>query len=191
MEWLGGESSVAMGIILSAAGVHGNDGFAILRAKRELEDLANAHSRWEERQTFVKLRALLELLVSKDARAMLAIFDSCLPAGERMTVASLVLLYQHSFVLKNPIQMSLLRERAEEALELYPGNSIIVGVFLEVERGQALWGRVRQRIFGDSQHTSVYRLLEQVWVANWEKTRWLAEAERTRGILRAAIDHER
>lgn len=206
-EWLYGLPDVALQVILRAVQVDSTSGIMVLRAKRSLEERFNGSMEmpWKEREAWIKLRGMLELLTSSPAAALL-IFDEYLLndshiaeggiAHESLTVASLLLLYQHGVTLRNPTPPSLLRDRLEKAIEVYPSNSIILGMFLEAEKGQGVWGRIRG-ILGETtadgmgRDKDVPRRVAEVWVAGWEKGRWEAEKERTRSGLIAAVDNER
>ncbi|KAI8980698.1 DUF1740-domain-containing protein [Trametes punicea] len=205
MEWLARNDDAALQVIISSSGVAGSGGIAVLRAKRHFESLLTTQmlrAHWKERAPWIKLAALLELLTSSPQSA-LAVFESYLnafevgtPAHEGLTVASLALLYNHSIVLRNPTPPGLLRERAERAIEEYPSNTAVLGVFLEAEKGQGIWGRVRAMLGetaadGTWKEKDVARRVAEVWVAGWEKGRWEAEIERTRSGLSAAAEDER
>ena len=69
--------------------------------------------------------------------------DQTNAARESMTMVGLAMLYRYGVVLKNPMPPMILRERASIALGAFPGNSIILGIFLEDEKGQGVWGKVR------------------------------------------------
>ncbi|KAL0951362.1 hypothetical protein HGRIS_008066 [Hohenbuehelia grisea] len=206
MEWLAGRNEDAIQVVLKAAGVEGSGGMSVLRAKRALEDEVALHKfpeQWRFVHARIQLRALLELLAA-DIEAALAVFDRCLQHTslvtpqdvlcEALTVASLLMTYRHGTVLKNPVPPSLLRERASKALEAYPSNSIAFAMFLEGERGQGVWGRIRG-VLGDGgvarEEKDVARRVEEVWVAGWDKTRWESEVERTRNGLDGAVVAER
>lgn len=200
MEWLSDNPDAALSVILRAVKVEGREGIQILRAKRSLDELCNGDAHWKERESWIKLRALLDLLTSADPETAIGVFDDYLSQGiekdssahESLTVACLLMLYRHGTVLKNPNKPLLLRERVEQAIELYPSNSIVLGLFLEGEKGQGVWGRVR-RTLGEVPGTEkdVYRRVEEVWInANWDAGRWEAEIERTRSGLAAATDNE-
>lgn len=207
MEWSTGNPDAAQSIIRRSAGAEGSGGIATLRAKRSLEDAIQETpvSRWSEREAWIKLRALLELLTSS-AEAALAYLDPQLKAlqegsveYERLSVALLSILYTHAVVLINPTPPAMLRDRAAKALEAYPNNTILLGFFLEGEKGQGVWGRVRAMLGGGGsegrgqvgREKDVARRVAEVWVAGWEKSRWEAEKERTRSGLAAAVEDER
>ncbi|KAH8102508.1 NRDE-2, necessary for RNA interference-domain-containing protein [Cristinia sonorae] len=205
MEWIAGDANTALSIIRRSACSEGSGGIAILRTKRVLDEVvANTpDSRWTEREAWVKLRALLELLTSTPDAA-LAYLDTQLRTEkngslrhERLTVIALMLIYTHSNVLKQPTPPALLRERTHKAIKDYPNNTIILGFFLEGERGQGVWGRVRTMLGGGTEGDSVRknkdvaRRVADVWVARWERSRWEAEQERTRSGLSAAVEDER
>jgi hypothetical protein len=204
MEWLETKSELAaLQVVLKSAGVHGGDSVTLLRAKRNLEDASREERGWKEREAWMKCRALLELLTISPV-AMLTYFDGYLlgddplpgVAHESLSVAALLMLYRHSSVLRNPTPPALLRNRLERALEIYPSNSIILGMFLQGEKGQGVWGRVRD-ILGESTKDKlrtdkdVARRVVDVWMAGWERGRWEGEVERTRSGLAAAVQNER
>ncbi|KAK0464952.1 NRDE-2, necessary for RNA interference-domain-containing protein [Desarmillaria tabescens] len=191
MEWLDQKSDAAMSVIFKAASVAGQGGVAILRAKRNLDDISNhKHSAWKDKEAWVKLRALLELLTSDDLTQSLLVFDQSMHeavgvAHESMTVASLLFIFRHGCVLKRPMTPSILRDRAGPALRKYPSNSIIFRL------GQGIWGRVRDML-GENpgEEKDVCRRIEEVWVAKWQSGRWEGEIERTRSGLAAAVESE-
>ncbi|TBU34597.1 NRDE-2, necessary for RNA interference-domain-containing protein [Dichomitus squalens] len=204
LEWLARNDDAALEVIVRSSGGTGSGGIAVLRAKRHLQTLLTqlATASWKEREAWIKLAALLELLTSSPQSA-LALFDSYLsalqprsPAHESLTVASLALLYNHATVLKSATPPALLRERVEKAVEVYPNNTAILGIFLEAQKGQGIWGRVRALLGetaadGTGKEKSVARRVAEVWVAGWEKGRWEAEVERTRSGLAAAVEDDR
>lgn len=199
MEWLEGDRELALNAVLRSVGIEGRGGVVVLRGKRSLEDAAKEETRYKEREAWIKLRALLDLLAASEPSGALGVFDEYLSRDredavnrESLTVACLLMLYHYSVVLKNPMQPIILRERVAKALDEYPSNSVIVGLFLEGEKGQGVWGRVRAML-GDSRGSakSVSRRILEVWIAGWERGRWESELERTRSGLAAAVDNER
>ncbi|KZT05893.1 uncharacterized protein LAESUDRAFT_654560 [Laetiporus sulphureus 93-53] len=203
MEWLTDRSNAAVEVIVQSTGNQGIGGISLLRAKRYLQEAATQvpAAYWKEREMWIKTLALLELLTTS-AHAALSVLDMHLgglqlgeASHESLTVASLMLLYNHGSILRNPLPPALLRERAETAMEQYPSNMIILGMFLEAEKGQGVWGRVRAML-GESpldgeKEKSLARRIAEVWVAGWDKNRWEAEQERTRNGLSAAVQSER
>ncbi|KAK7064328.1 NRDE-2, necessary for RNA interference-domain-containing protein [Favolaschia claudopus] len=199
LEWLSGQADSALKVSLRSAGVEGSGGVMLLRAKRNLDDHAKAAGESEAREGWVNLRALLELLTSSDPEQALRIFDAWLVSEkegtsehERLLLDELLLLYRYGTILRKPMPPALLRKRAEKAISLYPSNSILLGLFLESEKGQGVWGKVRNLVGeGGSVEKDVVRRIEEVWVAGWDKTHWEAEVERTRSGLAAAVESER
>ncbi|CAL1695334.1 unnamed protein product [Somion occarium] len=204
LEWLSGNADAAMQVVLRSTGTQGSGGIATLRAKRHLDDVISQHesSRWKEREGWIKLRALLELLSSSIHTAvsyldsMQQSMDSGSVAHESLTTAVLLFVYYDGIVLRNPIPPVLLRERVEHAMDLYPNNTIILGLFLEAQKGQGVWGRMRallgeQNNPGMTKEKDVARRIAEVWVASWEKGRWEAEQERTRNGLSNAVQNDR
>ncbi|KAJ7596925.1 NRDE-2, necessary for RNA interference-domain-containing protein [Mycena floridula] len=201
MDWLEG-SEEAISVILRSSGVVGEEGVAILRAKRNLDDLAQAPDQsTKDQESWIKLRALLNLLTSKDPESIFMSLDQIseqlgelwrpgrLP-HESLTVACLLMAHRYGTILKGPNKPAIFRARVKTALDLYPSNSVILGLFLEGEKGQAVWGRVRS-ILQEDQESDICKRVQEVWMANWEQGRWQAEVERTRSSLSAAIDSER
>ncbi|KAK7694898.1 hypothetical protein QCA50_002086 [Cerrena zonata] len=204
LEWLSNNPDAALQVILRSSGTHGTGGIVILRAKRHMDDLINQipTSQWKDREGWIKLRALLELL-SSSIRGALSYLDTALlslspgsTSHESLTIAVLLFVYYDGVVLKDPIPPSLLRERAEQAIGLYPNNTIVLGFFLESQKGERVWGRMRA-LLGEhdvhdiSKEKGVARRIADVWIAGWEKDRWEAEIERTRNGLSNAVLHER
>ncbi|THH33540.1 hypothetical protein EUX98_g633 [Antrodiella citrinella] len=200
MEWASGNPDAAQTVIHRSVGAEGSGGIATLRTKRSLEDVIDRTSlfRWKEREAWTKCRALLDLLTSTP-EAALTYLDTQLDGlrsgsleHESLVVAALCLVYTHASVLKHPTPQALMRDRAEKAIEDYPNNTIILGFFLESERGQGVWGRVRAMLGeGRGKEKDVARRVAEVWVAGWEPSRWEAEQERTRHGLSAAVEDER
>lgn len=202
MEWLAGRSDTATEVILRSTGFQGIGGIALLRAKRHLQEATAISSiHWKDREYSIKIWALFEILTTSP-EAALAILDvqlSALDPGstahESLAVVCLSLLYVHGIVLRQPMPPALLRERAERIIELYPSNTVVLGMFLDAQKGQAIWGRVKA-LFGEGTEAGMLdkdlsRRVAEVWVASWEKGRWEAEQERTRGGLSAAVQSER
>ncbi|KAI9512862.1 DUF1740-domain-containing protein [Russula earlei] len=191
MEWLGWRLRSR----------YGGLGLAILRGKRALESTAREipETLWKVREAWTRLGVLLELLTSQSLPSfLLAPLEAGTVIQESMAVASLGMLYHHISTLKSPTRPAILRERLENAVELFPNNTILLGMFLEVQRGQAVWGRVRK--LGDvnisiSNDTvdgkGVSRCAAEIWLGGWEKGRWSWEVERIRGGLSAAMKCER
>ncbi|KAG1757705.1 NRDE-2, necessary for RNA interference-domain-containing protein [Suillus lakei] len=191
MEWLNGDQNAALRVIQRSVNIEGTGGMMVLRVKRSLDDMIScAHEQWKDREGWIKLRALVELLTSSSQDVALAIFDSQPSVNESpgcresMMVASLMLLYNHSIMLRSPTPPAVLRDRLQTAVDTYPDNSLVLGMFLEAEKGHGIWGRVPVE-------KSITRRIAEVWVAGWEKGRWQSEIERTRSGLAAAAESER
>lgn len=201
MEWLAGDEKLSLNIILKSVRLEGsNSGVTILRAKRLLADLVDSmpSTNWKDREAWILLRALLELLAGSQPTSAVAIIDGYLDVEKRgvvnesLTISALLMLYYHGVILRNPMPPSILRERAYAAFHEYPDNSIILGILLEAEKGQGSWGRLRTMLSSnDGKAKNVARRVEEVWITGWERGRWLNELERTRGGLAAAVEHER
>ena len=199
MEWLAGESEAATKVVLRAAEVEGSGGLATLRGKRAIEATVQEipETLWKVREAWLRLGALLELLTGNSLPSFVtAHLEGGTVAQESMAVASLGMLYHHIVTLRNPTRPAILRERLEGAVELFPENTIILGMFLEMQQGQRLWGGVRKLgevSFSDDpmRAKGVVRLAAEVWLGGWEKGQWLWEVERIRNSLTAALESER
>ena len=204
MEWLLSKSDAALEIVLRSAGQpNERSGVNILRAKRRLEELCQPSfvSEWRYRLKWVKLRLLLELLVGTLDKAI-EVFRRFLEREivgslhhESLSVAFLVTVYHYTTTLRNAASPSILRGLVRESLDDYPNNSVVIGLFLECEKGESVWGRVRAMTGENSSdglgEKSVARRLIEVWVAQWEEGRWLGEVERVRAGLEAAVTSDR
>ncbi|KAI0694871.1 NRDE-2, necessary for RNA interference-domain-containing protein [Cytidiella melzeri] len=204
LEWQSHSPDPAVKIILRSTSTNGDGTVAVLRSKRRLDEFYQdgPPDRWKEQQAWLKLRALLELLTGSVEGALFILdmeigrLNEGTIAHESLTVASLLMLYVHGSVLRNPVAPALLRDRAERAISQYPSNTIILALFLEAEKGQAVWGKVRlvlgeTTVAGVMREKDLSRRVAEVWAAGWEKGRWKAEQERVRSSLSAAAQDER
>lgn len=221
MEWLAGQHEASQAVILKSVGVEGPLGVNILRAKRQLEDNIQRSSAnpslgkdvldlWESRSNrmaWTKSRALLELLTSSLSAALVVLdnhmerIDSSSAIGARelesLVMVSLALIYHYGVTLRNPYPPEVLRKRAGKALLLFPSNSFILGMFLEGERGQSVWGKVREQlgevmVGGEVRDKDLMRRVVDLWIeSGWEHGRWQLEKERARSGLNNAVKHER
>jgi hypothetical protein len=204
MEWLADQAEAAQGVILRAAGVDGTSGVSILRAKRVLEGhIRTTSNSWKEQEAWIKIRALLEMLTTSPIAALSSLDDSLATFSpgtiqhETLTMVSMAFLYHYGMTLRNPIPPANLRERVENALQIYPSNSFILGLFLESQRGQGVWGKIHQQlgemiVGGELKGKDVMRRVIEVWIeSGWEHGRWLSDKERVRTGLTNALQHER
>ena len=203
-EWLSSSNDAALEIIFRAVRQTGvRSGVQLLRAKRRLEDLAQETSGkpWKYRILWIKLRILIELLTGTLEKAI-EFAEECekreLVANHRheaIAIAKLLLVYNYTKTLRNPAATILLRDLVKNAVETYPDNTIVLGLFLECEKGEGVWGRVRglmsEYAVGTIREKSVVRRIFDVWIGNWEEGRWLGEVERIRAGLEAGINSDR
>ncbi|KAH8120222.1 DUF1740-domain-containing protein [Phellopilus nigrolimitatus] len=200
LEWLLSRSDAALEVVLRAAGQPSEQtSVHILRAKGRLEEVCREGStpEWRFRLRWIKLRILLELLTGTldSAVAVMQRLQVNEAEGkfshESLTVASLLMVYHHTVTLRNRAPPAVLRGLVHKALEVYPSNSIVLGLFLECEKGEGVWGRVRALLSENAtvslQEKSLARRLNEIWIATWEEGRWLGEIERVRAGLEAAV----
>lgn len=198
--WLRGNNTSAVRLIADVLGIEGSvEGAGLLRLKRAVHsqlDLQQVGSL--EWGAWVKTRCLLELLTTSidPVEHCLALFDALVgdvpppsPPHEAITVACCVMLYHYSVILRATVQPAILRNRVQKCLETYPENTILLALFLESEKGQGVWGRVRSLLDKDSQGAGISRVIWAVWAEGWEFGRW--EPERVRTRLEKAVSSER
>lgn len=218
MEWLSGRSDAALSCLCRAIGIKSGaqiSGVVILKAKQKLDDEIAAHTSPDVRAIWVGMRMLLELLTSGLEAALdltdrhLNAFNPGSPPHEKLVVAGVMLVYHYSITLKNVCPRALLRQRSSDGVIYYPNNTILLGFFLESEKGEGVWGRVRHLIGEDTlvksrrlhnpsksnaaeETSSDKSLVRRVWEI-WVMTRWigegrfLEEVERIRNNLSTAL----
>lgn len=203
-EWLQSQNDSALNIVSRAAGQEGGKtGVQLLRVKRRLEEFSQETSGIPDRYRlcWIKLTILLEILTGT-VEVAIEIADRHEKREEprklqheAITIAKLLLVYHHTVTLRNPAPTSLLRNLVQNALEMYSSNTIVLGLFLECEKGEGVWGRVRnlmaENAVGTLQEKSVVRRIFDAWIGNWEEGRWLGEVERIRSGLEAAMNSDR
>ena len=210
LEWPRGTTDDALQVLVIAIGVFSTGPTDILRAKRAYDAalVEAAPSDPMANISLVKLRALLELLVSDSLPAALAIYDQHVHAThflphtaehEALVLAATISAFHHTRTLQRPCPPSVLRNQATAAIKLYPGNTVLLGLFLESERGEKIWGRVRTAVSDIVLHedlkddmkteVSLTRVLWAVWVESWEHGHY--EQERVRTVLTKAVNDHR
>lgn len=200
MEWLLFRNDAALEVVMRAGGqARASGGIAVLRAKRRLDDLAlqAVDSSCRDKICWLRLRILLELLTNgvpaavTIAEAQLSQMREHSATHEALAVSSLLLIYHHTVTLGNAAPPAILRGLVQAVIQVYPTNSIILGIFLECEKGEGIWGRVRILLSEDADGSQIQknlvRRVSEVWVAGWETGRWKGEVERTRSRLEAAV----
>lgn len=188
MEWLAGDDAAARQVVLRAAGVEGDGGVQVLRAKRALDETAASVPTplWKAREAWTRLGALLELLAGSGLSPVVDIpIGGSVAAAESAAVAGLSLRYHH--VVSRRGRAGDLRERLEEAVSMFPGNTALLGMHLEMQKGRGVWSRARDVVQGGG----VARRVAEVWAAGWVPARWAWEVERARAGLAEAVIDER
>lgn len=221
MEWLTGDDNRARAVILRALGWESAAGpMAILRAKRGLEErMRSQYSalEWKERESWVCLRALLEVVSSGGTRTVEAgmeVFKGYVselnlegvPRESAWTRMAL-LGWKHGTMLGRRMKRAAVRNTVAQMvieLERVGGgvNTAILGVFLEGEKGESVWGRVKALV-GEgamtrdikgltfkSSEKGVARRVWEVWLASWESGKWEGEKERIRNSLGIGIEED-
>jgi hypothetical protein len=145
--------------------------------------------------------ALLELMHARPVPEVLSLYTKYRPrslsrtALESVAISSSLLIYHFAYTLKAPVPPAYLRQHVTESMRSFPGNTLLLGVWLETERSEAVWGRVRSGIsdivLGSTggQAVSCVRWIWSIWVETWERGVW--EPSRARLVLRKALDDPR
>ncbi|KAG8747264.1 hypothetical protein FRC10_001880 [Ceratobasidium sp. 414] len=210
LEWLQGSTDAALQVLVITVDVSDTNSVDILRAKRAYDAVLEKETSQDPAANlaFIKLRALLELLASDSLPSTLAIYDHHLRTPqflpyttehEALTLAATLTAFHHTRTLQRPCPPSVFREQATTAIKLYPGNTTLLGLFLESERGEKIWGRVRAAVSDIVLHedlkddmkteVSLTRILWAVWVESWEHGHY--EPERARTVLTRAVNDHR
>jgi len=205
MEWLAGDDERARSVIFRAAGAGGSGGaMALLRVNRALEEKMRSVANWKEREAWACLRALLDVLAGgahaiEDGMQILEkyIQEVALDALQRESAWTRMLLleWKHAAQLRRQVRRGPVRKVVERALrEVEEGggiNTIALGVFLEGEKGESVWGRVRALLAESGEEKSLVRRIWEVWLANWKIGKWEEERERIRTSLGIAVNEDR
>ncbi|CAE6358374.1 unnamed protein product [Rhizoctonia solani] len=210
MEWLRDAVNDALQIIVMAVGVRSTSPTDILRAKQIYDSSLKSGDLSDPMANvvLVRLRALFELLTTDSLPAALAIYNHHLQTSqflhhttehEDLVLSATLCAFHYTRTLGRPCPPSVLRDQATAAIKLYPGNTILLGLFLESERGEKVWGRVRDAVSNvilqedlkDDMKTevSLARVLWAVWVESWEHGNY--EQERVRNVLSKAVNDHR
>lgn len=200
--WLRDEQVQAQSLLTKYLGIQGVlSGLNLLRARKNLDarmsDYKEADKQWE---AYIRLRFFVELASTK-MEDCISVIDSLLarPHVTRQTheVISMWLCLTIFSIARLPGSMTpptLVRDRVSISLELYPHNTVFLGLFLECERGYGIWGRVRNlldsRYQSDSaiggDKISLLRVTWDIWAENWGYGPW--ETERVRNKLENAVN---
>ncbi|KAG8953813.1 hypothetical protein FRC04_001443 [Tulasnella sp. 424] len=221
MEWLSGDAVAAQRVVLRAVGMQVEgatanvSGAAVLRTKRALEGLVlgkleastGSEEAAEDLVSLVNLQALLDLLAGANPEVALGRYKFDLPAPstnprphrrryllESLAVASTRLLYHHTHTLRAAVPPSIFRQHCTSAIHLHPYNTILLGMWLESEKGERVWGRVRDTIreVVVPERSGGVDISSAMW-AVWKERVGEAgsEVERARGVLARGIGGER
>lgn len=208
MEWLKGDDERARCVISMSTG-SGNKATAMsmLRCKRTLDERIQGHFHWKDREAWACLRALLDVLAGgvgaiEEGMYVLQryIKDANLQCVQRESAWTKMLLleWKHTALLHRQVRRGRVRQRVGDVLQQLQEegtmNTAILGVFLEGEKGESVWGRVKAlsaETEGRIHEKGVVRRVWEIWLANWERGRWEKEKERVRTSLAIAVNEER
>jgi hypothetical protein len=148
LELIDGKNQDAGKVLSRIVGMSDWDGrsrLELLRVKKAFERLLQEHAGELARMPIlVNSLALLELVTSGDVPSVLRIYEPEAKSSheiEPLYVSSTLLVYHHTYTMSHPSPPAL-RELVEQAIRLFPSNTLLLAVWLQCERGQAVWGRV-------------------------------------------------
>lgn len=199
--WFREEQSQAQVLLANYLGIQGAlAGLNLLRARKgldaKLSHYEEADKQWE---ACVRLRFFLELGATTP-RECISTIDSLVAENntsesthERVSMWLCLTLFSISHLPGAAIPPTLVRGRVSVAVAQYPDNTVLLGLFLECERGYGIWGRVRSLLDSSHQSTSstlderasLSRIAWEVWAESWSYGPW--EAERVRNKLEHAV----
>ncbi|KAG8888528.1 hypothetical protein FRB98_007493 [Tulasnella sp. 332] len=107
---------------------------------------------------------------------------------EALAFASSRLLYHHTRTLRTPIPPITLRRHVESAVREFPDNTVLLGIWLESEKGEMIWGRVRQ-VVGEIVNPKGEGVIPTR--ALWGTWQGIEEISRVRNMLNRVIEGER
>lgn len=224
MEWLNQDPAAAVRVLCAAVDLSPSQDasdarFNLLRARGAYNlVLRSGAVDGHTKAALLQCMALLELIYTNDVPRTLKVFsdNSTLAAEinnsaesqaleERLAVGSALLIYRHTQILRNANRPVDFRNHISHLMTKFSGNTLLLGVWLESERGEALWGRVRNGVADvvlggvgsiSSGPTrlpvtvvSVVRWTWAVWVETWERGAW--DAGRARRAIRRALEDPR
>jgi len=200
--WLRDEQLQAQTLLTNYLGIQGVlSSLNLLRARKDLDarmsHYKEADKQWE---ACLRLRFFVELASAK-MEECISVIDSLLagPHVSRQTheAISMWLCLTIFSIARIPGSMTpptLVRDRVSISLALYPRNTVLLGLFLECERGYGIWGRVRNLLDSGYQSDSIItgekpsllRVAFDIWAENWGYGPW--ETERVRNKLENAVN---
>jgi len=189
LEWLSNDAARASEVVHASCGQSTTSGIGLLKTKRALDDRLATPG--PDRRHWVCLRALLELLTTSSPAAALNIFARVSDAEDQapMDVASTLMVYHHLYTLRNACPPVVLRDHAEAALARNPENSIVLGVFLESQRGQWSLNKAQKLHAAVRDGARPRRLVRVVWdIWNAGRERGEYAYQRLRQSLGSAVN---
>lgn len=214
IQWLNRSPESVVDIICRACGMvkkSNYSGLDVLRAKQYLDTIYESEDVADLSifRALTRLRYLLELTTG-NIESMFSIHESRTRMQQNFRNTTFnseeIALCEAFMLLRSRISQpgesfprSALRKRIADAISLFPNNTHLLGNFLELERGEGIWGRVRELIgevrpiysLKEQKYSSVMtgkalgRKIWEVWVVTqWHGTHNLGdEASRLRNLF--------
>ncbi|KAH7104612.1 DUF1740-domain-containing protein [Auriculariales sp. MPI-PUGE-AT-0066] len=178
LEWMSGDVDRTKEIILASCDQPITSGVGLLKAKRTLDDRITAST--SDRRHWICLRALFELIVTSNASFALEVFVKVNDVEEQalLDVCSSLMLHHFAHTLRNPCPAAVLRTHAETTLGRNPENTVVLGCFIESQRGQ--WSLDRNKKLRSTQSAGgrprrLVRTLWDIWNAGQERGEYAYE----------------
>jgi hypothetical protein len=233
--WLQDNRAQAEKILADACEIKGSfQGASLLRARKALEAHLSAQSQYSPSwEATIRLRFFLEFSASTLGAAIFSVISSLAnislnpspspsqsqsPASsdstqnhvhthESLTTWLCSIIFQLSQLPGIIVPQAIIAEQISSALKYHPDNTILLGLFLESERGQGIWGRVRSLLDNSddflvsrsssgslstqtlSGSKSLSRIAWELWAEGWSYGPW--EKERVRAKLELATRNSR
>ncbi|PVG04525.1 DUF1740-domain-containing protein [Serendipita vermifera] len=194
--WLQSDPTQAKELLFAFLGIQGDlSGLNLLRARRTLEAKASQYfSSTKQRDACLRIRFFVELVSSNIEEASLVLekhledMQDGPGLHESITTWLCVTLYEIAQLRGSMVPRSTVAGRVASAVTQYPHNTILLGLFLECERGFGIWGNVRKMLdsgwplAGSEKviNKSLMSLCWDIWAEGWGYGPWDMERVRSR-----------
>jgi hypothetical protein len=195
--WLQTDPTQAKELLCTFLDIQGDiSGLNLLRARRALEAKISQYTVADRQwNACLRVQFFVELASSNIEEAALilekyleGIRDS-LESHESMITWLCVTLYEIAQLRGSMVPPSLVTSKVTSALKQYPQNTILLGLFLECERGFGIWGNVRKLLdagwppLGSEKiiNKSLTKFCWDIWAEGWGYGPW--DTERVRSKL--------
>lgn len=198
-RWLQESEQMAIQLLKSALGIdqESKGAMYLLRGRNSLSSLLSIEREWSIRRVaIVRLQFFFHLDTGTLENAISAFMEVAdtqnIPKDTReslytwISVTVFRLSQRRGIIVPPPVLSTLVTK----ALQLFPNNTVLLGLFLECERGQGIWGRIRRFLTEETNGTIVSQRIKRIawnlWAEGWNYGPW--EPERVRSQLEGALN---